>query len=140
MVFLQFFQSSRGLRQKDPLSPYLFVVAMEALSCFLRRAMKGGYILRVKLRGWRCPICFFVDGTLVFCEAFQDQVFHLCWLLTWFEACSGLKVNSEKSKLIPIGSVNQIAELVSVLRCKVDTLPSTYLGLPLGASFRLMAV
>ena len=39
-----FFPSSKGLRQGDPLFPYLFVIAMEALSCFLQRATKGGYI------------------------------------------------------------------------------------------------
>ena len=46
-----FFQSSRHLRQKDPLSPYLLVVAMEALSCLLKRAREGGYILGAKVRG-----------------------------------------------------------------------------------------
>ena len=39
--------------------------------------------------GWRCPICFLVDDRLVFCEASQDQMVHLCWLLMWFGACSG---------------------------------------------------
>ena len=43
-----FFQSSRGLRQGDPLSPYLFVIVMEVFSCLLRRAISGGY-----LSGWR---------------------------------------------------------------------------------------
>ena len=46
-----FFQSSRGLRQGDPLSPYLFVIVMEALSCLLKRAKEGGFLPRWQLSG-----------------------------------------------------------------------------------------
>ncbi|RVX03360.1 hypothetical protein CK203_019832 [Vitis vinifera] len=45
---LGFFQSSRGLKQGDLISPYLFVIAMEVFSCLLKRAISGGY-----LSGWR---------------------------------------------------------------------------------------
>ncbi|RVW35544.1 DDT domain-containing protein DDR4 [Vitis vinifera] len=45
----------------------------------------------------------------------------------------GLKVNLDKSKLFPVGNVENVEELASDLGCKVGSLPSTYLGMPLGA-------
>ena len=54
----------------------------------------------------------------------------------WFEACSGLRVNLEKSELIPVGREHDIEDLALELGCKVGGLPSCYLGLPLGAPFK----
>jgi len=48
----------------------------------------------------------------------------------------GLKVNLAKSALIPIGEVPDLPQLALFFGCGVDSLPSTYLGLPLGASYK----
>ena len=45
-----FFSSSKGLRQGDPLSPYLFIMGMEVLSVLIRRAVEGGFISRCNIR------------------------------------------------------------------------------------------
>ncbi|KAJ9681633.1 hypothetical protein PVL29_017839 [Vitis rotundifolia] len=140
-----FFQSSRGLRQGDPLSPYLFVIAMEVFSCLLRRAIDGGFLSGWMARGRSgegvmISHLLFADDTLVFCEESQDQMTYLSWLLMWFEAVSGLKINLEKSELIPVGRVHNIEDLALELGCRVGGLPSCYLGLPLGASFKSEAV
>ena len=46
-----FFQSSRRLRQSDPLSPYLFVIVMEVFSFFIKRTVEGGFMLGCKVKG-----------------------------------------------------------------------------------------
>ncbi|RVW74517.1 hypothetical protein CK203_053804 [Vitis vinifera] len=48
---LDFFQSSRGLRQGDPLFPYLFVLVMEALSQLLVKAREGDFIFGFLMSG-----------------------------------------------------------------------------------------
>lgn len=66
-----FFQSSRGLKQEDPLSPYVFVISMEALSSLLVRAQEGGFLSGFKVRGRggegeKIYHLLFVDDTIVF--------------------------------------------------------------------------
>ena len=69
-----FFQSSMGLRQGNPLSPYLLVIAMEALSCLLKRAVCGGFLSACQVQGRggegvKVSHLLFTDDTLIFCEA-----------------------------------------------------------------------
>ena len=76
----------------------------------------------------------------MFCKASQDHLTYLSWLLMWFEAMSGLKINLEKSEFIPIERVENIDDLALDFGCRVGSLPSTYLGLPLGAPFKSISV
>jgi hypothetical protein len=75
----------------------------------------------------------FADDTLIFCKASPDQLAYLQGIVLLFEAASRLKVNLAKSVLIPVGNVQQVDHLASILGCEVATLPFKYLGLPLGA-------
>ena len=140
-----FFPSSRGLRQGDPLSPYLFVIGMETLSCLLNRATDGNYLSGTKFtdgKGEELVIShlLYADDTLLFCKADRDELKFIRWTLTLFEAVSSLKINLNKSEILPIGPVAKMEELASELGCKAETLPTTYLGLPLGAKHKALRV
>ena len=74
-----FFKSSRGLRQGDSLSSYLFVLGMEAFSLTIDKATKGGYIPGYKFKGRNGIVnqithLLFVDDTLVFCKDLEEQM------------------------------------------------------------------
>ena len=140
-----FFQNSRGLRQGDPLSPYLFVIGMEALSQLLNRAVDGNYLSGIKIAGRDgdgsvISHLLYADDTLLFCGASKDQLKFLSWLLMWFEALSGLRINLNKSEIIPVGSVENVQDLAFELGCGIGSLPSSYLGLPFGANHKSLGV
>ena len=129
------FSNSKGLRQGDPFSLYLFVLGMEVLSNLIRRAVDGGFLsgCRIQGRGEEEMIVshlLFADDTIIFCEARKEQLSALSWILAWFEASSGLRINLDKSVLIPVDEVEEIEEMAMELGCKVGLLPTVYLGLP----------
>ena len=137
-VLTRFFPSTKGLRQGDPLSPFLFVMGMEVLSALIRRVVEGGFLSRCSIREGRRPTLnishlFFVDDTVVLCEAKKEHLTYLSWILFWFEAALGLRINLAKSEIIPVGEVEEVEVMAVELGCRVGSLPSHYLGLPLGA-------
>ncbi|RVW24487.1 putative ribonuclease H protein [Vitis vinifera] len=128
----------RWIKWMNWATPYLFLFAMEALSQLLSGARNGGFIsgFRVGGRGREGLIVshlLFADDTLIFCDAEADQLHYLSWTFMWFEAISGLKVNLSKTEAIPVGEGIPMDTLASVLGCKIGSLPTSYLGLPLGA-------
>ena len=140
-----FFSSSKGLRQGDPLSPYLFVMGMEVLSVLITRAVEGGFISWCSIwqgRGQAVNIShlLFVDDTVVFCEARKEYLTHLSWILFCFEAASGLKINLDKSEVIPVGEVEEVNKMAVEIGCRVGQLSAVYLGLPLGTPNKATSV
>jgi hypothetical protein len=78
----------------------------------------------------------FADDTLIFCGAQKEQIRHLKCIFLCFEAASGLRINLEKSEIVHISAVEDVKGLAHLLGCRVASLPITYLGLPLRASYK----
>ena len=82
----------------------------------------------------------FVDDIVLVCDANLEQLMYLGWTLMRFEAFSGLRINLSKSEIILVGKASNVETLAAELGCGVGSLPTTYLGLPLGAPHRLIGV
>jgi hypothetical protein len=95
------FTPTRGLRQGDPLSPYLFVMCMECLSQVIIKVVADGYWKPVRLSRNGPPLShlFFADDVLLFAKATNSQAQNIATILTRFASYSGLKVNVAKSKV-----------------------------------------
>ena len=129
------FKPSRGLRQGDPLSPYLFVLCMERLCHMIDRAVMDKKWKPIKLsRGGPqlTHICF-ADDLILFAEASVSQVRVIRDVLETFCRASGQKVSLPKSKIFFSGNVTrERGELIS----RESGISSTrelgkYLGMPI---------
>ena len=140
-----FFGSSRGLCQGDPLSPLLFLLVMEVLSKMFHKTEEIGFIrgfLTGTLRGneVRISLLLFVDVTIVFCDADPEQVLHIQKVLSCLEVVTGLRVNLNKSEMVPVSGVDNMSSLASLLCSHIGALPMLYLGMPLGAPYKALPV
>lgn len=129
------------MRQGDPLSPFLFVLIMEAFSRMMNEVVARASIVGFEVRGRGGGGMFishilFADDTLILCGTEVSHFPNLRCLLLCFEVVSGLKVNLSKTKVIPVGGVGNVQELAAILGCRVSSLPTAYLGLLLGVCFK----
>ena len=108
-----FFDSSRGLRQGDPLSPFLFLLIIEVLSQILKKTeegdlIQGFHVGPITSTGIHISHLLFADDIILFCNASREQLLSIRLALTCFQAFTSLKVNVGKSEIVPIGEVSNI--------------------------------
>lgn len=124
------FRSSRGLRQSDPLSPYLFILAMEVFSSLLQSRFDGGYIhYHLGTADLKVTHLMFADDVMIFFDGGSSSLHGVSEALEDFASWYGLRINTAKTQLFCAG-VNQI-ELNAIV-CygfTVGSLPIPYLGL-----------
>lgn len=119
----------RGLRQGDPISPYLFLIVAETLQ---RMICSGAQIRHPTEEGLPCAVLQYADDTLIVLQGDYQGVLALKSILDEFAALSGLHFNYTKSTLVPIHMEETlVTQCVQSIGCKREGFPQPYLGLPL---------
>lgn len=129
------FNATRGIRQGDPLSPFLFVLVADVLNRLVERTNGVGLIEGFKIGRDRVNLSHlqFADDTIFFLSKDACQLKNLVGILDIFGLASGLNINMSKSSLVGINmGEKETAALARVVGCETGSWPMSYLGLPLG--------
>ena len=129
------FSHSRGLRQGDPISPYLFIMGSEVLLRLINREVDLKRLSGVKVSNTAPPIsklCY-ADDIILFCKAKSSELATLKVCLEKYCSWSGQSINIEKSSCFPSKGVRP--QFINQVRCSwgLNILSNniTYLGVPL---------
>eukprot|EP00253_Pinus_taeda_P009398 PITA_09398 len=131
------FNALRGLRQGDPLSPFLFIIAAEGLGRYFKKEARDGKIQGLKLWGHRTIVTHqqFVDDIMIYCKATLQEVKRIKKILEIFMEGSGMEVNNDKSRTFFFNIAEPVKKhLTRVMGYRLGVLPTKYLGVMLDTS------
>ncbi|KAM7480816.1 hypothetical protein LguiB_005399 [Lonicera macranthoides] len=129
------FNASRGIRQGDPLSPFLFVLVADVLNRLVVRAREMGIIDGFEIGRDKIKLSHlqFADDTIFFLSNDVNKLKNLITILDTFGLASGLHINVSKSTLVGINlNEEDMVSLSRVSGCEIGSWPMSYLGMPLG--------
>ncbi|XP_058786925.1 uncharacterized protein LOC131661401 [Vicia villosa] len=132
------FVVEKGLRQGDPISPFLFVIVAEGLKALMGKAVENGDFVGFNMNG-RCEIDIlqFVDDTLLIGDGSWNHIWAIKSVLRGFEMVSGLRINFHKSKLIGININPNVLEIATTLiSCRSEDKHFKFLGIMIGSNPR----
>ncbi|XP_015159877.1 uncharacterized protein [Solanum tuberosum] len=130
-----FFQSTRGLKQGDPLSPALFILGAEVLSRSLNRMHSNpnyhGFFMET--RGPQVNHLSFADDIIIFTSGRKKSLELIMYTLNIYEETSGQLVNKDKSHfMVHSNAFNSTRDRIKrITGFKQKEGPITYLGCPL---------
>ena len=131
------FEICRGLRQGHPLSPFLFILAMEGLHSVIQKAEEKSLFHGATIGKGELPLShlFYTDDAVFGGEWSQSNARNIVRILRCFYLISGLKINIQKSKLFGIGvDCMELENMSRVVGCGVSKIPFNYLDLPVGCN------
>ncbi|XP_026400275.1 uncharacterized protein LOC113296156 [Papaver somniferum] len=129
------FKSQKGIRQGDPISPFIFILVAEVLSLMFKKAANDNLItgFKVSQNGTIISHLQFADDLIVFLKDDEEQIQNLKHILTAFELISGLKVNYRKSTIVGLGQLHNGGICAETFGFSSSNLPMNYLGIPIGS-------
>lgn len=128
-----YFEGKKGLRQGDPLSPYLFVMAIQVLSKLLDSAAAIGRIsYHPRCSKLALSHLGFANDLMIFWKGDLYSLRSALAVFDNFYRLSGLKLNPLKTEIFCAGmETSLISSFISISEFKLGSLPVRYLGVPL---------
>nr|GFB46584.1 RNA-directed DNA polymerase, eukaryota [Tanacetum cinerariifolium] len=133
------FQFHCGLKQGDPLAPYLFILVMESLHLSFARIIEAGFFKGLNINNTvTISHLFYADDAVFVGEWSDSNLSCIMNVLHSFSLASGLKINTHKSHLLGVGVSHATIEDASAsLGCSIMKSPFIYLGVPVGVFVKL---
>ncbi|GJY09056.1 RNA-directed DNA polymerase, eukaryota, partial [Tanacetum coccineum] len=130
------FQFCKGLKQGDPLSPFLFILIMESLHLSFQRVVDAGMFKGIKLgASVNISHMFYADDAVFVGQWCESNISTLVHVLECFYRASGLRINMSKSKIMGVYvDSDKVKRAALKLGCLILKPPFLYLGLIVGGS------
>jgi hypothetical protein len=129
-----YFKPHRGIRQGDPLSPYLFILCADVFSGLLTKAQNNSTIngISIAQNAPKVSHLFFADDSIIFCKAKKEEAIQLKAIFDEYQRISGQLINMAKSDMTFSPNIQPAIkdDFKGILPFNITSSILKYLGMP----------